>query len=89
MREEFDLCVAAGVRPLPIGATGFMAEALFNEVLSNFSKVYPDADGEFHREFESLGDKSKRSEDLIPLVQKLIEHFQKGLSQVQAGIFCF
>ena len=26
MREEFDLCIAAGVKPLPIGATGFLAE---------------------------------------------------------------
>jgi hypothetical protein len=78
VREEFDLCIAAGVRPLPIGATGYMAETLFNEVLSNFAKVYPDADSDVRREFESLGDKSKRPEDLIPIVQKLIEHLKKG-----------
>ncbi len=78
MREEFDLCLAARVRPLPIGATGFMAETLFNEVLSNFAKVYPNADGEFRREFESLGDNSKRPDELITIVQKLSERLQKG-----------
>jgi len=78
VREEFDLCIAAGVRPLPIGATGFMAESLFNEVLSNFAKVYPDANPEFRRGFDSLGDKSTRPEDLIPIVQKLIEYLKKG-----------
>jgi hypothetical protein len=55
-----------------------MAESLFKEVLSNFAKVYPDADSDFRREFGSLGDKSKRPKDLIPIVQKLIEHLKKG-----------
>jgi SLOG family protein/SIR2-like protein len=78
MREEFDLCVQARLRPLPIGATGFMAEMLFNEVLSNFVKFYPDTDTDFRREFERLGDSSKPPDELLPIIQKVIEHIQKG-----------
>jgi Sir2- and TIR-associating SLOG family/SIR2-like domain len=78
MREEFDLCIGAGVRPLPVGATGFMAEKLFNEVQSNFAKFYPDADANFRLQFESLRDSSKRPEELLSIIQKLIEHVQKG-----------
>jgi len=78
MREEFDLCINAGVRPLPIGATAFMAETLWKEVLSNVAKFYPDADSDFRRQFESLGDSSKRPDELLPIIQKLIEHLQKG-----------
>jgi Sir2- and TIR-associating SLOG family/SIR2-like domain len=78
MREEFDLCVEAGVRPLPIGATGFMAEMLWKEVSSNFAKFYPDADSDFQQQFGSLGDSSKTPEELLPIIQKLMENVQKG-----------
>jgi hypothetical protein len=78
VREEFDLCVEAGVRPLPVGATGFMSEKLFNEVMSNFAKFYSDVDRDFRDQFESLGDGSKRPDELLSIIQKLIEQLQKG-----------
>ena len=60
MKEEFDLCIAAGVRPLPIGATGFMAETLWKEVSDNFAKYFPNEGADFRRDFESLGDSFKQ-----------------------------
>jgi Sir2- and TIR-associating SLOG family/SIR2-like domain len=78
MREEFDLSVAAGARALPIGATGFMAEALWKKILDNFAKFFPDAPNDFRRDFESLGDASKNPEQLLAIIQRLIEHLQKG-----------
>jgi hypothetical protein len=77
MRKEFDLCIAAGVRPLPIGATGFMAEELWKEVWGNFANYYPDADPEFREEFEKLGDSSKTAAELLVAVLKLIGLLQK------------
>lgn len=79
MREEFDLCIKAGVRPLPVGATGFMAADLWKEVSADLSKYFPGASAAFQKDFESLGDASSaRLEDLLPIIQKLIEHLQKG-----------
>ena len=78
MKQEFELCVQAGVRPLPIGATGYMAEILWKEVRGNFARFYPDSNANFGRLFESLGDSSKRSEGLLPTLLNLIEHMQKG-----------
>lgn len=78
MRQEFDLCIQAGVRPLPIGATGYMAEILWKEVWSNFANFFPDVNGDFRRQFESLGDSAKRPEELLLIIQKLIDHLQKG-----------
>ena len=77
VRKEFDLCIAANVRPLPIGATGFMAEELWKEVLGNFDTFYPAADAAFREEFEKLGDLSKTPSELIAAVLKLIQQLQK------------
>jgi hypothetical protein len=51
-REEFDLCVEAGVRPLPIGATGFMAETLWKEVWADFATYFPRASADFKKQFK-------------------------------------
>jgi hypothetical protein len=40
MREEFDICMANGVDPLPIGATGYMAEELWKEVRSQIDRLF-------------------------------------------------
>ena len=77
MKQEFDLCIQAGVRSLPIGATGFMAETLWKDVRGDLGKYYPDADKVFRDQFEILGDPAKRSSDLLPIIQNLINHLQK------------
>jgi hypothetical protein len=78
MKQEFELCVQAGVRVLPIGATGFMAAEFWKEVWGNFTKYFPDSTAAFKQEFEKLGDGSKRPEELLPTVQKLIDFLQKS-----------
>jgi hypothetical protein len=78
MKQEFDLCVQAGVRVLPIGATGFMAAELWKEVWGNFTKYFPGSTAHFMQEFEKLGDVTKRPEELLPTVQKLVDILQKG-----------
>jgi len=78
MREEFDLCVEAGAKPLPIGATGFMAETLWKEVSADLAKYFPGASTDFKRQFKKLGNASKRPAELLESVQKLIEYLQKA-----------
>jgi hypothetical protein len=77
MRQEFDFCVGGGVRPLPIGATGFMAESLWKDVWGDFGKYHPDADEGFRSRFEILGDPAKRAGELLPIIQGLINHLQR------------
>ncbi len=78
IREEFDFCVKAGVRPLPVGATGFMAAELWKEVSGNMAKYFPDANATFQKNFEKLGDASTSPDDLLPIIQRLVEHLQRG-----------
>jgi hypothetical protein len=77
MRQEFDLCVKAGVRPLPVGATGFVAEELWQEVRKNLDRFYPKADATFRLQFDHLGDSSKAPDELISIVVGLIDKLQK------------
>ncbi len=78
MRQEFDLCIQAGVHPLPVGATGFMAGELWNEVQKDFAKFYPDANSTFRERFGQLGDGTQTPEEILFLIQKLIDQLQKG-----------
>jgi hypothetical protein len=78
MREEFDLCIDAGVKPLPIGATGQMAKVLWEEVYRDLRKHFPNTNAEFKKQFQKLGDATKRPDELISVVQKLIVELQKG-----------
>lgn len=78
MRQEFDLCIDAGVMPLPIGATGYMAETLWREVLNDFNKFYPRVTPAFRDEFEKLGDQALAPSDLISITQNLIKQLQGG-----------
>ncbi|MGB9938998.1 SIR2 family protein [Methanosarcina sp.] len=78
MRQEFDLCVQDGVLPLPIGATGYMAEDIWKEVWNNFEIFYPNASPRFKGNFEKLGDKCLTTSDLVSTILDLIQDIQQG-----------
>jgi hypothetical protein len=78
MREELELCVKAGVRPLPVGATGFMAAELWKEVNADMAKYFPDATAVFKKDFETIGNASVGPDDLLPVIHRMVEHLQKG-----------
>jgi hypothetical protein len=77
MRQEFGLSVQAGLHPLPIGATGFMAQELWKEVSANFARFYPTADATFRQNFDKLGDSTTPPDQILVALQRLIEHLQK------------
>jgi hypothetical protein len=78
MREEFDLCIQAGVRPLPVGATGFMAAELWKEVSGAMPKYFPGASHSFLADFQKLGDASTGTDELLSIIQRMIEQIQRG-----------
>jgi hypothetical protein len=85
MRQEFDLCIKAGVHPLPVGATGFMAAELWEEVRRDMAKFYPDATAAFRADFEQLGDVSKSHDELsfIAVITDLQPQVVEGIRAVQ------
>ena len=78
MRQEFELAAQAGLVPIPIGATGFMAEELWKEVYADLKKFIPAANNEFGKDFARLSDASITPSELISIVVKLIKYLQKS-----------
>jgi SLOG family protein/SIR2-like protein len=78
MKEEFDLCFEAGVKPLPIGATGFIAEELWKRVLGDMEQYYPRAKTDFRSKFKKLGNSALDSDVLVRIVLDLIVLLQKA-----------
>lgn len=78
MKEEFDLCVERGAHPLPIGATGFMAQELWKAMAADLSMFYPAAAPDFVADFQRLGDPTKSPDELRETVQRLIVHLQRA-----------
>lgn len=77
MREEFDLCVASGVVPIPVGATGYMAEMLWNEVDGRFAHFFPKASKVVRDSFNAIGNSSTTATKLLEAIHKTIHHLQK------------
>jgi hypothetical protein len=77
MQEEFNLAIDLGVIPIPVGATGFMAEELWKEVSADLNRFIPSADHGFKTDFENLGNKGLSLDDLLNLIFKIIERLQK------------
>lgn len=77
MREEFDLCVASGVVPIPVGATGYMAETLWKEVNRHFTHFFPNATTAVRSSFKAIGNASTTAAKQLEAIQKIIDHLQK------------
>lgn len=77
MREEFDLCVSLGVVPIPVGATGYMAETLWKEVDGSFDHFFPKASASVRKSFKAIGDRSSAPAKLTDEIIKIIHHLQK------------
>jgi hypothetical protein len=78
MMQEFELCEEAGVKLLPVGATGYIAEDLWKKVWNSFETYYPDPSPKFKNNFEKLGNKSLDTSELISTILDLIQDIQRG-----------
>ncbi|KJU85605.1 hypothetical protein MBAV_002195 [Candidatus Magnetobacterium bavaricum] len=75
--KEFDIAFEHGLNVIPIGATGFAAEELWNKVNGDFVKYYGDND-KIKPLFQKLGDKGATSEELIDSVIKMLHILQQS-----------
>lgn len=76
MQEEFDIALKAGLKPIPIGATGFLAKDLWEHVIKDFDKIYPDHP-QLKTNFEKLSDTSLSNVNLIKIVIDIINDLNK------------
>jgi hypothetical protein len=66
--EEFELARQKGLAVIPIGATGFMAQELWNKVMSDLGAYYPKRTDEFRPLLETLGKPDAEPEVLIDAI---------------------
>jgi hypothetical protein len=72
VRKEFAIARELGLRLLPIGATGFVAEELWSAMCKSLTAFYPSSDDAFQKAFLRLGDKSLPPETLLSSVLNVI-----------------
>lgn len=71
MRKEFDIAVEHGLKLLPVGATGYVAEALWNEVKDSYTEA-------LREPFLALGDSTLSDEQLIDKIVSIIRVLKRG-----------
>ncbi|EES71591.1 hypothetical protein POTG_03814 [Paenibacillus sp. oral taxon 786 str. D14] len=77
VRKEFDIAVSKGVKVIPIGATGYVSKALWEEVIADFDKYYFDFPA-LKPDFEFIGDAKNDHQEIIRRVIKIIRVLRDG-----------
>lgn len=73
MEREFEIAVENGLRVVPVGATGYVAEKLWKEVSANLGKYYPNYSKEFEENFMEIGNPALEPDVLLESVVKLLD----------------
>lgn len=75
MRSEFEIAKAQGLKLIPIGATGYMAQELWTEMNANLESFYPGASATLKAAFAELNDPKA---DHIKAVIALLDILKRG-----------
>jgi Sir2- and TIR-associating SLOG family/SIR2-like domain len=75
MRKEFDIAIEHELKILPVGATGYVADALWNEVKGKFEDYYAEP---LREPFLALGDSTLTDEQLIDKIVSTIRVLKRG-----------
>jgi hypothetical protein len=77
MIEEFNVVIKQGVIPIPVGATGYASEELWNKVMATPGLYYPN-DSDLLNAMKQIGDKSLADDELINQILKVISILQNN-----------
>ena len=69
--DEFKIAHEAGLKIIPVGATGFMASTIYNILLENYSKYYGDYP-KLKRQFLSLANNQLSPKELIRAIKTIL-----------------
>ena len=76
--REFQIALDQGCLVIPVGATGFLAEKMFNRVVGDWDSFFPNADSKLRTQFVKLGDKSASPTQLLQSVMDIVRLIHKG-----------
>lgn len=74
VQEEYELTRELGRHPIPIGATGWTARTIWNDVSTKFDALFPK--GTPRHLFDKLNDDNATNEELLDAVFGLIKHLR-------------
>jgi hypothetical protein len=74
--EEFKIATTLGRHPIPIGATGYVAKKIWDEVSAAPDKYFPGAN--VKKQLKVLGDARKTDKQLVDAVFEIIKETQGG-----------
>ena len=77
VHREFHISIEHGLVPIPIGATGYVAEELWNEVLKDTARYYPGIEGWIVPIIKELGRKDLDPDELIKHVLSILQRLSK------------
>jgi hypothetical protein len=77
MKEEFEICLKHDVVPIPIGVTGTVSKELWDKVMSNLNRYYPD-NRDLVNAITELGKSGISKEQVIANTIKAINILQKA-----------
>lgn len=73
VEREFEIAVENGLRVLPVGATGYVAEKLWKGVSVDLGKYHPGYSKEFEENFMEIGNPTLEPDALLESVVKLLD----------------
>jgi len=77
VRREFEIAKEQGLSLVPVGASGYMARELWNEVVASFDEYYPNGSVELMKKFKLLGDSVADPLQLISGVLDVVDLIAK------------
>jgi hypothetical protein len=75
MIDEFEVATKQGVIPIPVGATGYASEELWNKVIASPAVYYPN-NSDLIEAIKQIGDKSLTDDELIKQILIVIGNLQ-------------
>lgn len=76
VRREFAIALDQGLLPIPIAATGFMSEELWNEISGNPDKYYGNHKWVIPM-VEKLAEKKSSAAEIVSIIDKIIKQLNK------------
>lgn len=77
VRQEFDIAHELGLAVVPIGATGYMAQEIWNELVKEIGKYYPSPNDEILKKLNALGEPVDHPDQLISKIVDIVNHTSK------------
>jgi hypothetical protein len=77
VKKEFQIAQEKGLKVIPVGATGFMSQILWEEVNNSYRHFYPNQTPEFKENFNIIGDQQSMPNNIINAIMKMIKELNK------------